>query len=123
MTEGLTIGQAAARLQVTARTLRHWEQIGLAPAPGRSRAGYRRYREADLERLQRIVVYRELGLSLEQICSPRHPLTERLDLPASQLIDPLGTQVECVRQVPLADALLDKLGHCLAPQLASHLQL
>lgn len=117
MTEGLTIGQAAARLQVTARTLRHWEQIGLAPARSR------RYREADLERLQRIVVYRELGLSLEQICSPRHPLTERLDLPASQLIDPLGTQAECVRQVPLADALLDKLGHCLAPQLASHLQL
>ena len=63
----LTVGQASARLGVTVRTLHHWDEIALAVPSSRSAAGYRLYTEADLERLRRIVVYRELGLGLEAI--------------------------------------------------------
>lgn len=64
---GLIVGQAAARLGLTVRTLHHWDEIALAQPSSRSAAGYRLYTAGDLERLRRIVVYRELGLGLEAI--------------------------------------------------------
>ncbi|MET9348668.1 MerR family transcriptional regulator [Streptomyces termitum] len=65
--DGLTVGQVAARLGVTVRALHHWDEIGLARPSLRTAAGYRLYTPADLERLHRIVVYRELGLGLGRI--------------------------------------------------------
>lgn len=65
--EGLTVGQVSARLDVTVRALHHWDEIGLARPSLRTPAGYRLYTAPDLERLHRIVVYRELGLGLDKI--------------------------------------------------------
>ncbi|MGC5582800.1 MerR family transcriptional regulator [Ornithinimicrobium sp. W1665] len=65
--ELLTVGQVAEGLGVTVRTLHHYDEIGLVVPSERSRAGYRLYTEEDLRRLQHVVVYRRLGLSLEQI--------------------------------------------------------
>jgi len=63
----LTVGQVADELGVTVRTLHHYDEIGLLSPSGRSRAGYRLYSEADLERLQNVVVYRRLGFGLDEI--------------------------------------------------------
>ncbi|WP_097188538.1 MerR family transcriptional regulator [Ornithinimicrobium cerasi] len=63
----LTVGQVADHLGVTVRTLHHYDEIGLVVPSARSRAGYRLYTEADLLRLQHVVVYRRLGLPLEEI--------------------------------------------------------
>ncbi|MFJ4282733.1 MerR family transcriptional regulator [Streptomyces massasporeus] len=65
--DGLTVGQVSARLGVTVRALHHWDEIGLARPSLRTAAGYRLYTAGDLERLHRIVVYRELGLGLDKI--------------------------------------------------------
>ncbi len=65
--DGLTVGQTSARLGVTVRALHHWDEIGLARPSLRTAAGYRLYTAGDLERLHRVVVYRELGLSLDRI--------------------------------------------------------
>lgn len=65
--DGLTVGQAATRLGVTVRALHHWDETGLARPSLRTAAGYRLYMAHDLERLHRIVVYRELGLGLDRI--------------------------------------------------------
>ena len=62
-----TVGAVARMSGVTVRTLHHYDEIGLLKASGRSDAGYRRYADADLERLQRILFYRELGFGLDQI--------------------------------------------------------
>lgn len=65
--DGLTVGQVWTRLGVTVRALHHWDEIGLARPSLRTAAGYRLYTAGDLERLHRIVVYREIGLGLDRI--------------------------------------------------------
>jgi len=52
---------------VSVRTLHHYDAIGLLVPGGRTTAGYRLYTEADLLRLQQILIGRELGLPLEEI--------------------------------------------------------
>jgi len=53
--------------KVTVRTLHHYDRLGLLVPAQRSEAGYRLYIDQDLLRLQQILIYRELGLPLEQI--------------------------------------------------------
>ncbi len=65
--EGAPIGFAADRVGVTVRTLRHWDEIGLASPSSHTPAGYRLYVPADLDRLHRVVAYRETGLGLDMI--------------------------------------------------------
>lgn len=64
-----SIGRVAELAHVTVRTLHHYDEIGLLSPSGRTSAGYRRYAEADLERLQQILFYRELGFSLVEIAT------------------------------------------------------
>ena len=52
---------------VSVRTLHHYDAIGLLVPSGRTAAGYRLYTDADLLRLQQILIGRELGLPLEEI--------------------------------------------------------
>jgi DNA-binding transcriptional MerR regulator len=66
---GYSVGEVARLTGVTVRTLHHYDQIGLLKPSGRSAAGYRRYAESDLERLQQILGYRALGLPLEEIAT------------------------------------------------------
>jgi len=63
----LPVGTIARLAGVTVRTLHHYDAIGLVMPGGRSEAGHRRYRRADVARLQEVLFFRELGLSLEQI--------------------------------------------------------
>lgn len=64
-----TVGKVAETFGVTVRTLHHYDEIGLLAPSGRSAAGYRIYSEADLTRLQQIVVYRRLEMPLEDIAA------------------------------------------------------
>jgi DNA-binding transcriptional MerR regulator len=52
---------------VSVRTLHHYDATGLLVPGARTAAGYRLYTEADLLRLQQILIGRELGLPLEEI--------------------------------------------------------
>ncbi len=62
-----TVGRVAEVFGVTVRTLHHYDEIGLLVPSERSAAGYRLYTEADLTRLQQVVVYRRLELPLDEI--------------------------------------------------------
>ncbi|GGL89089.1 HTH-type transcriptional activator TipA [Streptomyces fumigatiscleroticus] len=62
-----SVGQVAGFAGVTVRTLHHYDDIGLLVPGERSRAGHRRYSDADLDRLQQILFYRELGFPLDEV--------------------------------------------------------
>jgi MerR family transcriptional regulator, thiopeptide resistance regulator len=62
-----TVGAVARLAGITVRTLHHYDEIGLLSPGARSQAGYRHYDDADLDRLQRILFYRELGFGLDDI--------------------------------------------------------
>jgi DNA-binding transcriptional MerR regulator len=64
----MSIGRAAEKAGVTARTLRYYEQLGLLAPSARSVGGARRYVEADIERVARIRQLQDLlGHDLDQI--------------------------------------------------------
>ncbi|MCI2418871.1 MerR family transcriptional regulator [Saccharopolyspora sp. K220] len=64
-----SVGEAARLAGVTVRTLHHYDEIGLLTPSARTSAGYRSYSDADLDRLRRILFYRELDLTLDDIAS------------------------------------------------------
>lgn len=63
----LTVGEVARLVGVSVRALHHWDAVGLLTPSGRTGAGYRVYSADDIDRLHRVLVYRELGFSLEKI--------------------------------------------------------
>jgi len=64
---GYSVGQVARFAGVSVRTLHHYHQIGLLEPSGFTPSGYRRYADGDLDRLQRVLFYRELGFPLDEI--------------------------------------------------------
>ncbi|WP_274366042.1 MerR family transcriptional regulator [Paenibacillus thermotolerans] len=52
---------------ISTRTLRYYDEIGILKPARMSSSGYRIYGQAEVDRLQQILFYRELGVSLEQI--------------------------------------------------------
>jgi len=63
----MRIGELAALVGVSTRTVRHYHHLGLLPEPARRVNGYREYRLRDAVLLARIRRLAELGLSLDEI--------------------------------------------------------
>jgi DNA-binding transcriptional MerR regulator len=64
-----TVGELARLAGVTVRTLHHYDRIGLVRPSERTAAGYRSYDVHDLDRLQQVLLYRELGFPLEEVAT------------------------------------------------------
>jgi DNA-binding transcriptional MerR regulator len=93
---GWTVGEVARMAGVSVRTLHHYDGIGLLRPACRSVSGYRLYGDDDLERLQRILAYREPEFGLDAIA-------ELLDDPG---VEP---REHLVRQHRLVTGRLDRL--------------
>lgn len=100
-----TVGDIATIARVSVRTLHHYDEIGLLSPIQRSEAGYRLYSDDDLVRLQQILLYRNLGFSLDEI-------TKIMVDPSFDRLEALVAQRELVLQRMVRDealvALLDK---------------
>lgn len=62
-----SVGEIAALTGLTVRTLQHYDNIWLLPVSGRTEGGRRYYTEKDLLKLEQIVFYKSIGVSLEEI--------------------------------------------------------
>ena len=63
----LNIGQAASASGVSAKMIRHYEEVGLLPAARRTESVYRQYGEPDVQTLRFIRHSRDLGFSIPEI--------------------------------------------------------
>ncbi len=61
------ISEAAEASGVSAKMIRHYEEIGLVPKAGRTVAGYRIYRDADVHVLRFVRRARDLGFTMKEI--------------------------------------------------------
>ncbi|WP_020667804.1 MerR family transcriptional regulator [Amycolatopsis nigrescens] len=104
--DGVAVGAAAELVGVTVRTLHHWDEIGLASPSVRTSAGYRQYTDADLQRLHRIVAYREAGLGLDAV-------REVLDDQTAEIGDTLRAQraqlAERIKDLRQLDERLERM--------------
>jgi len=99
----LTVGELARLAGVSIRTLHHYDAIGLLAPSGRRPSGYRVYTAADLQRLRRILFYRELDFGLGAI-------RQMLDDPAATTDSHLRRQHQLLRaRIARQQRLLDAL--------------
>lgn len=133
------IGELAAATGLTARTLRHYEAIGLLRSPSRTEGGHRLYTEDDVQRLYAVVVLRDLGLPLSEIGeildSKALPevLTDHLASVEEEVVRLAGVRDRLRRLTAYVDepvsatqlvdliAALTRLDRELAPELADQL--
>lgn len=65
----MRIGELAAQADVTTKTIRYYESLGLLPPAERTTSGYRSYDSAALDRLRFVRDAQATGLSLTEIRS------------------------------------------------------
>lgn len=65
----MNIGLTSKASGVSQRMIRHYEAIGLVPAPARRDSGYRDYSDVDVHRLRFIANARDLGFPIDDIRS------------------------------------------------------
>lgn len=97
------IGEVADAVGLSLRTIRHYEETGLAPPSGRSAGGFRLYTDDDIGRLRLIKQMKPLEFSLEEmreVLEVRDRLAEGAigDDDRSELLERLAMFVAAAKQ-------------------------
>ena len=72
-----TVQKLSEIAKISKRTLRYYDEIGLLKPARVNSSGYRIYGEKEINKLQQILFYRELGVSLEALKEHRIKLLEK----------------------------------------------
>ncbi len=91
------IGELSALSNVSEKTIRYYEAIGLLPPARRSPNGYRVYGEADVERLRFIHRARALDFGLDEITEIL-AFRERNEPPCKYVMDLMHEQIDKVEE-------------------------
>jgi MerR family copper efflux transcriptional regulator len=115
------IGEVAARTELSLRSLRHWDEVGLLRPSGRTDGGFRLYTEADVEKIMVIRRMKPLGFTLDQMSAAMRDL-ETLREPAAGdrhpaararlhaiLDDATQRRTKLERQLAMADEFIGQL--------------
>ncbi|GAA1333371.1 MerR family transcriptional regulator [Brachybacterium rhamnosum] len=120
----LHIGAVAERTELSLRTLRHYDEIGLVNPSERSEGGFRLYSDADVERILLIRRMKPLDFTLEQmrelldithqVAQPDAPLEARQKLQEIEAIA-IERRSALERKVAMADEFLSRLRDLSVP--------
>jgi DNA-binding transcriptional MerR regulator len=92
----MKVGELAQRTGLSVRALHHYDEIGLLSPSRRTSAGHRLYGRDEVERLQRIVSLRQIGLTLDEIRDcldrPEYSLARVLELQIERIDQEMGRQ-------------------------------
>ncbi len=105
------ITQLARKFGLSRSTLLYYDRIGLLTPAGRTEAGYRRYSQADCERLDAICTFRRAGLSVAEV---KIALSREGDETSRVLSERLRILGEEVRALRLKQRLLTGMLHAHA---------
>ncbi|KQZ68847.1 MerR family transcriptional regulator [Nocardioides sp. Root151] len=120
------IGEVATRTELSLRSLRHWDEVGLLRPSGRTDGGFRLYTESDVEKILVIRRMKPLGFTLEQMSAAMRDLetvrdpaaADRHDVARERLVGILADAGErrekLERQLAMADEFIDLLGQQLS---------
>jgi MerR family copper efflux transcriptional regulator len=117
------IGEVAARTELSLRSLRHWDEVGLLEPSGRTDGGFRLYTEDDVQRILIIRRMKPLGFSLEEMKGVMRALEVVRDdqAPAAEVEharehllavaeDARERRAQLARQLAMADEFITLLG-------------
>lgn len=112
----MNISAAARASGISPRMIRHYEKIGLVPAPARRASGYRDYGPGDLNRLRFIANARALGFPIDDIrellglWSNHHRSSADVKALALARADELGRKAEALQA--MRNTLLELADRC-----------
>ncbi|MBY6348936.1 MerR family transcriptional regulator [Rhodococcoides corynebacterioides] len=67
MSEHMQIGEVARRIELSVRTVRHWDEVGLVTPSARSAGGFRLYTDDDVARLLLVRRMKPLEFTLAEM--------------------------------------------------------
>ena len=92
-----TIGQVAKKYALSRSTLIYYDSIGLLSPSGRSESNYRLYSAGDLEKMDRIIMFRSTGLSLQAIAALLEKQGCELDTTLEQRLFTINSEIQALR--------------------------
>jgi len=92
-----TIGQVAKRYALSRSTLLYYDSIGLLSPSGRSESNYRLYSDGDLQKMDRIKLFRSAGLSLESIGVLLEKEGSELDITLEHRLFAINSEIQELR--------------------------
>lgn len=98
-----TVQKLACMAGISPRTLRYYDEIGILKPARINSSGYRIYGKREIDLLQQILFYREMGLPLEEIgeiiSRPGFDMTEALEEHRRKLLDKRGQLDQLISNV------------------------
>jgi MerR family transcriptional regulator, thiopeptide resistance regulator len=104
-----SIAEVARMSDVTSRTLRHYDAVGLLPPAWVAADGRRYYRRPELLRLQRILLLRELGMGLKPIAAALERAADPVTVLREHRDRLAGERDRLARLVRTVDATIESL--------------
>jgi DNA-binding transcriptional MerR regulator len=92
-----TIGQVAKRYGLSRSTLIYYDNIGILTPSGRSESNYRLYSDIDLKKMDRIMLFRSAGLSLDSIPSLLDKKGDDLNLSLEHRLSSINNEIQGLR--------------------------
>ena len=120
------IGDVAARTELSLRSLRHWDEVGLLRPSGRTEGGFRLYTDADVEKILVIRRMKPLGFTLDQMSAAMRDIEVLRDAGAGPqreearerlrqiLTDAACRREKLERQLAMADEFISQLNQQLS---------